>query len=93
MLNDGAMKQESRMFMDEFYLDCCLLLLDSNEVLFHQMAQSVDHGMELVQRLSCKMDELYKQNSFHDIVCFAIQICPHPQKSVSSIRRIAVNRR
>lgn len=48
MLMERAKNQESRMFMDGFYLDSCLLLLDSNEVLFHQMAQCVDHAMELM---------------------------------------------
>ena len=78
--------------MNAFYLDSCLLLTDSSN-LFHQMPQRLDHGMELMQGLSGKVDELDKQNSFHDIVCFAIQICPRPQKSVRDIRRTAGNRR
>jgi len=57
------------------------------------MTQMMDHGMKLVQGLGGQMNKLNKQNSFHDIVCFAIQICPRPQKSVRGIRRTAVNRR
>ena len=56
--------------MNVFYLDSCLLLPDSIKELFHQMTQCVDHGMELMQGLSCQMNKLDKQNSFHDIVCF-----------------------
>jgi len=53
-----------------FYLDSCLLLLDSNEVLLNQMAQCVDYGTKLMQGLGGQMNKLNKQNSFHDIVCF-----------------------
>jgi len=62
-------------------------------ILFHQMTQCVDHGMKLMKGFGGQMNKLYKQNSFHDIVCFAIQICPRPQKSVRAFRRTAVNRR
>ena len=39
-------------------------------MLFYQVTQCVDHGMKLMQGLSGKVNELDKQNSFHDIVLF-----------------------
>ena len=57
------------------------------------MTKRVDNGAQMVNGFGGQMNELYNKNSFHDAVCFAIQICTCLQKSGSDIRRMAVNRR
>jgi len=71
MREPGFKNQESRRIINRlFYLDSCLLLLDSNELLLNQMTQSVNHGTKVMQGFGGQMNKLDKQNSFHDIVLF-----------------------
>ena len=62
--------------------------------LFYQMPQGMDNGMQVMYSCSGDVNDLYKENRFHDIVFVLIpQICPQLQKTVIGFRRTAVNSR
>jgi hypothetical protein len=50
-------------------------------MLFHQVAQCVDHCTKVMEGLGGEVDELYKQNSFHDMFVLRYKYVPAHKKA------------